>query len=40
MKIAKVKSGLGRYQAGEDKIVCTYPNADKAVAALLKELRD
>ena len=38
MSIAVVKKGLGRHQKGEDQIVCTYPNADKAVEAILKRL--
>ena len=38
MAIAKVTNGIGRTQKGEDKIMCTYPNADKAVKALLKRL--
>ncbi len=38
MEIAKVTNGIGRTQKGEDKITCTYPNADKAVEALLKRL--
>ena len=36
--ISKVKHGLGRKQKGEDVIACTYQNADKAVAAILKRL--
>ena len=40
MKIQTVKNGFGRHQAGEDMIVSTYPNADTAVKALLKSLRD
>lgn len=35
MSIPVVKKGLGRYEKGEDVIVRTYPNADKAVEALL-----
>ena len=38
MDIKVVKTGLGKYQEGEDKIVCTYQNADKAVEAILKRL--
>ena len=38
MAISKVTKGLGRHQKGEDKIVCTYPNADKAVKAILDRL--
>lgn len=38
MAIAKVTKGTGRTQKGEDKISCTYQNADKAVEALLKRL--
>jgi hypothetical protein len=38
MAIAKVTNGIGRTQKGEDKISCTYANADKAVEALLKRL--
>jgi len=40
MAISKVTKGFGRYQKGEDAIACTYPNADKAVQAILKRLRD
>ena len=36
MAISKVASGFGRFQKGEDVIVCTYDNADKAVKSLLK----
>jgi len=39
MAISKVTSGFGRYQKGEDVITCTYPNADKAVQAILKRLK-
>jgi len=38
MAIKVVKKGLGRHQKGEDVIVCTYQNADKAVEAILKRL--
>jgi len=38
MAIAKVPKGAGRTQKGENKIACTYPNADKAVEAILKRL--
>lgn len=37
-KILSIKGGIDRYQKGEDTIACTYPNADKAVEALLKRL--
>ena len=37
MNIPVVKKGIGRYQEGEDKIACTYANADEAVEALLKQ---
>ena len=37
--ISKVTKGFGGYQKGEDVIVCTYPNADKAVKAILKRLK-
>lgn len=40
MTIQKVTKGFGRYQKGEDVIVCTYPNADEAVKSLLKSLQD
>ena len=38
--ILKVTKGFGKYQKGEDIIACTYPNADKAVEAILKSLKD
>jgi len=34
--ISKVSKGFGKFQKGEDVIVCTYPNADKAVESILK----
>ena len=40
MTISKATSEFGRYQKGEDVIACTYPNADKAVKAILKRLQD
>ena len=36
MIIHSVKSGLGRFQKGEDKIIKTYRNADEAVKAILE----
>ena len=38
MNIALVKKGIGRHQIGEAEIVYTYPNADEAVADILKRL--
>lgn len=38
--ILKATKGFGKYQKGEDVIACTYPNADKAVEAILKSLKD
>lgn len=40
LAISKVTKGFGRYQDGEDVIVCTYQNADKAVQAILKRLKN
>jgi len=37
--ISKSNGGFGRYQKKEDIIDCTYPNADKAVKAILKRLQ-
>ena len=34
------KNEFGKYQKGEDTIACTYENADKAVASILKRLQD
>jgi len=39
LAISKVSNGFGRYQRGENDIACTYPNADKAVKAILKRLK-
>ena len=36
MSKIETTNGLGKYQKGEDDIVCTYPNADQAVKAILK----
>ena len=38
MAIIQQTNGLGNYQKGENEIECTYPNADKAVQAILKKL--
>lgn len=38
MAISKAAKGIGRTQDGEEIIACTYANADKAVAAILKRL--
>ena len=40
MVIQTVGHGFGKYQRGENDIVCTYPNADKAVKAILKLIQD
>jgi len=40
MAIRKITTGFGGYQKGENIIACTYPNADKAVQAILKRLQD
>jgi len=38
--MATKQSEFGKYQKGEDIIACTYENADKAVASILKRLQD
>ena len=38
MKIRVVKTGLGGYQKGENKIIKTYRNTDDAVKDILKRL--
>ena len=36
--IHTISQGFGKYQKGEDVIVHTYPDADKAVKAILKSV--
>jgi len=38
--IQVVKSGFGKYQKGEGEIACTYANADLAVKAMLKSIKE
>ena len=40
MTASKILYDLGKYQKGENDIEYTYPNADKAVRAILKRLQD
>ena len=38
MATSKIKVDTGKYQHGENDIAHTYPNVDKAIAAMLKRL--